>query len=104
MAPMRTRVAALAGVAIGLAVAGVTVLTTTASSSGARAAVSDYLTSPTLEKIKSSGQLRACVDPEFPPEVFTKNGSPRASTSRSPRSSQRASAPPSASFRAASTA
>lgn len=76
MAPMRTRVAALAGVAIGLSVAGVTVLTTTASSSSSRAAVSDYLTSPTLDKIKSSGQLRACVDPEFPPEVFTKNGQP----------------------------
>jgi ABC-type amino acid transport substrate-binding protein len=79
MAPMRTRLAALLGVALGLSVAGVTVLVGTASSSSsssARAAGSDYLTSPTLDHIKSSGQLRACVDPEFPPEVFTKNGQP----------------------------
>ena len=76
---MRTRLAALVGVALGLSVAGVTVLVGTASSSSSsssRAAGSDYLTSPTLDHIKSSGQLRACVDPEFPPEVFTKNGQP----------------------------
>jgi polar amino acid transport system substrate-binding protein len=36
-----------------------------------------YLLSPTLQHIKSSGTLRACVDPEFPPEVYTaKNGQP----------------------------
>src|SRR4051812_30794222 len=78
MGRMRTRMAALLGVVVGLA-AGVTVMVGTASSSGssgARAAASDYLTSPTLDKIKSSGQLRACVDPEFPPEVYTKNGEP----------------------------
>jgi ABC-type amino acid transport substrate-binding protein len=76
MGRMRTRMAALLGVVIGLTVAAVTVMVGTAASSGSRAAASDYLTSPTLDKIKASGQLRACVDPEFPPEVYTKNGEP----------------------------
>jgi ABC-type amino acid transport substrate-binding protein len=75
MGRMRTRLAVLLGVVIGLTV-GVTVMVGTASSSGSRAAASGYLTSPTLDKIKASGQLRACVDPEFPPEVYTKNGEP----------------------------
>lgn len=75
MGRMRTRVAALLGVVIGVTV-GVTVMVGTASSSGSRVAASSFVTSPTLDKIKSSGQLRACVDPEFPPEVYTKNGEP----------------------------
>ena len=48
----------------------------TASSSSSRVAASGFLTSPTLDKIKASGQLRACIDPEFPPEVYTKDGQP----------------------------
>ena len=39
-------------------------------------ATGDVVTSPTLDRIKSSGRLRACIDPEFPPEVYTKNGQP----------------------------
>ena len=76
MARLRAKFGVLIGVVIGLAVAGVTVLAIPASSSNSKVAVSDYLTSPTLEKIKSSGNLRACIDPEFPPEVYTKNGEP----------------------------
>ena len=76
MARMRTRFVAGLGVVIGLAVAGVTVMAGTASSSGTRAADTGFVLSPTLAKIKSSGQLRACIDPEFPPEVYTKNGQP----------------------------
>ena len=33
--------------------------------------------SPTMDRIKSSGVLRACIDPEFPPEVYLdKQGKP----------------------------
>jgi ABC-type amino acid transport substrate-binding protein len=76
MGRMRTRFAALLGVVIGLTVAGVTVMAGTASSSSSRTADAGFLTSPTLDKVKASGQLRACIDPEFPPEVYTKNGEP----------------------------
>jgi ABC-type amino acid transport substrate-binding protein len=76
MARMRAKFAVLIGVVIGLTVAGVTVLAGPASSSNSRVAASGLLTSPTRDKINASGQLRACVDPEFPPEVYTKNGEP----------------------------
>jgi ABC-type amino acid transport substrate-binding protein len=76
MARARAKFAVLIGVVIGLTVAGVTVLAGPASSSSSRVAASGFLTSPTLDKIKASGQLRACIDPEFPPEVYTKDGQP----------------------------
>jgi len=63
---------------IGLAVLGATAWSGTAATTATAAgnATSDIVTSPTLARIKSSGTIRACVDPEFPPEVYTKNGQP----------------------------
>jgi ABC-type amino acid transport substrate-binding protein len=73
---MRSRFALLLGLVLGLSVAGISFLVGPASSTTSRTAASSLVTSPTLDKIKASGQLRACIDPEFPPEVYTKNGQP----------------------------
>ena len=63
------------GVIVGLSV-GIALFAGQARSSTLAVAPS-FLLSPTLQHIKSSGTLRACVDPEFPPEVYTaKNGQP----------------------------
>jgi len=71
----RLAVGGLIGVVVGLSV-GVSMFAGQARSS-TRAVTPNYLISPTLQRIKSSGTLRACVDPEFPPEVFTaRNGKP----------------------------
>jgi len=71
----RLALGGLIGVVVGLSV-GVALFAGQARSS-TLATTPSYLISPTLQHIKSSGTLRACVDPEFPPEVYTaKNGKP----------------------------
>ena len=51
---------------------GGTTTTTTSASSG-----TSVLLSPTMAQIKSSGVMRDCIDPEFPPESFLdKQGNP----------------------------
>jgi polar amino acid transport system substrate-binding protein len=71
----RLAVGGLIGVVVGLSV-GVAMLAGQARSS-TLAVTPNFLLSPTLQHIKSRGTLRACVDPEFPPEVYTaKNGQP----------------------------
>src|SRR5437870_11814661 len=71
----RLAVGGLIGVIVGLSL-GVAMLAGQARSS-TLAVTPGFLLSPTLQHIKSSGTLRACVDPEFPPEVYTaKNGQP----------------------------
>jgi ABC-type amino acid transport substrate-binding protein len=64
----------LLGVIIGFSV-GIALFAGEARSS--TLAAPSYQLSPTLQHITSSGTLRACIDPEFPPEVYTaKNGQP----------------------------
>ena len=47
------------------------------NTNAAAAGSADVLLSPTLAQIKSSGTMRDCVDPEFPPESFNdKSGNP----------------------------
>jgi polar amino acid transport system substrate-binding protein len=70
-------ISALVGAVIATAIVWATALTGTAQpGSFATGTASDYVSSPTLQRIVQSGTLRACVDPEFPPEVYTKNGQP----------------------------
>jgi polar amino acid transport system substrate-binding protein len=71
----RLAVGGLIGAVVGLSVS-VAMMAGQARSS-TLAVTPNFLISPTLQHIKSSGTLRACVDPEFPPEVFTaRNGQP----------------------------
>jgi polar amino acid transport system substrate-binding protein len=74
MPSTRTRIGVVAGLVAVAAVAAVSLLSGTAS--GTSAAATEYVTSPTLDRVKSSGTLRACFDPEFPPQVYLKNGQP----------------------------
>ena len=65
----------LIGVVLGLSV-GIALFAGQARSSTLATSPS-FLLSPTLQHIQSSKTLRACVDPEFPPEVYTdKSGKP----------------------------
>jgi polar amino acid transport system substrate-binding protein len=74
---LRFGLGALFGAVAAAAVVWATAGTAPAHSSGiALRAGADYVQSPTLQRIVKSGTLRACVDPEFPPEVYTKNGQP----------------------------
>ena len=76
----RTRYGVLIGVIALVSLVGVTMLAGTARSgsatTAATAATADYVLSPTIERVRKSNKLRACYDPEFPPEVYTNNGQP----------------------------
>jgi polar amino acid transport system substrate-binding protein len=63
---------------VGLAVLGAAAWSGTAATTDTSAgnATTDVVTSPTLARIRSSDTLRACIDPEFPPEVYMKGGQP----------------------------
>jgi polar amino acid transport system substrate-binding protein len=75
MARFGMKAGVLLGVVIGLSLAAVTMFAGAAQPGSAKpTSATDVVTSPTLDRIKSSGKLRACVDPEFPPEVYTKGG------------------------------